>query len=244
MSTEHVELGPWVLRNLPKPSMYWKDSALAQFQQMDAIGQETGLSASVVETHTSKSIELPVVRFEGSNGYFLVRHNFYDWNLAVVWNGPVALTCEQAGFAHLTWDWYLGEINKKRNYSFKGWTEEEVADPRILRVLIQHEKGHTYWSKASAEEKDAWAERMNSTEWYTSHWSSGLLLPDGEMPGCGFWRGFHAFAEGIERYYYESPEYTSRRRPLRDWQPGLEEGLFCVGSSDEVARIINLINNG
>ena len=196
----------WVNRNEPKEQMYWRDPALRQYKAMLELCEDLqtqGFSPPVVAaTHNSKSIALPVIKMEKPGlGCFLLRDNFHSVNVCFLLSSAPKLAPADLFGEPLTWEWYLGVVERARGYSYKGWTEEEMADPRILRVWVKHDHADTgYWSERRGEEKDRWARRLVDTSWYTSDWSSGRLHVEGEMgPGCAFYVAEHPFCEGIER---------------------------------------------
>lgn len=194
-----TELNEWAARNEPGDQMIWKGAALHQIAAFRGLADRMGGSCRVVETHTSKSIKLPVVEITGTHGRFLLRDNFHGWNLCCLWDFPPDLPYDEV-YGARDWDWYLHQIERKRGYSFGGWTDEEMDDPRILRVQVTRENGTTYWKEVKGDEKDRWANRFVSTEWYTRDWSSGRILVDGPMgPGCKMYVTGHCFAEGISR---------------------------------------------
>lgn len=162
----------------------------------------TADTACVRHHHTSKSINLPVATLAwarwGVEGKLtmMIRDNFHDINLLVQSNSDIALPLDvfydQSDFA-----WYQREIDRNRLYSFSDWTDEEIADPRILRVMRKNGNG---WSSVRPDEKDRWTARMEDTAWYESDWSSCKLIPVGPVPftdATVFYRAPFAFAEGI-----------------------------------------------
>jgi len=82
--------------------MIWKSAARAQVGRFEALAQIVGVGigerhervlvgAFVIATHRSKSIDLPVVRFERPDlgVAFVLRDNFYNWKLSVLTERPI-----------------------------------------------------------------------------------------------------------------------------------------------------------
>lgn len=183
--------------------MIWKGAALRQIGEFEALAGRLQIQCEVAGSHTSKSIELPVVRFRQDGNLFLLRDNFYDVNLCVATSKPVTLPL--AGLLEgvckpLGWDWYLGEVAKCRGYTWDYFTDEEMDDPRILRVVKPHKDGGRpmEWT-VRRDEKDRWIRRMTDPSWFSKDWSSGQVCWDGEFgPDAQLFVQDHPFAEGIE----------------------------------------------
>lgn len=92
-------LTQWLAENPVDSRMFWKRAAEEQFIQLVAIGALLEVEPTVISTHRSKSITLPVVSFERPDIGLLVviRGNFYDYKLSVRSERPIA----DAGFADL-----------------------------------------------------------------------------------------------------------------------------------------------
>jgi hypothetical protein len=181
--------------------MLWKGAALKQIEEFKALAERLGCEPVVVGCHTSKSIRLPVVRLCVGGCVFLLRDNFYTVEMAVSASDPVTLPmaemldglCE----AH-DWDWYLEQIAKARGYSWKGWSDEEMADWRILRVKVKHDNGGEYVSKMDPDRKDRWAKRLEDPEWYSRDWAGAQITSDEPFgPGAVMFAQQHLYAEGI-----------------------------------------------
>lgn len=187
------------------PKMVWRGAALDQIERFELIfaglAKRLHVAAQVVGSHRSKSIDLPVVMISTNTGEFTLRDNFHDVNLMAILRQPSSLTLEQlfSGIQEpMTWDWYLSEIERARNYSWREWSDEEMRDPRILRVRVKRADTEMWWDK-KPDEKDRWANRMSSPAWYGRDWSSCELVWDGEFgPGVKLYRQGRAHAEGIK----------------------------------------------
>lgn len=214
--------------------MIWRGSALAQIDRFEeilaALGSRLRFQAEVVSSHRSKSIDLPVIQVTTDAGSFVLRDNFNDVNIMATLKSPATLPLAEF-FAGLqeprTWDWYLTEIERARNYSWRAWTDEEMNDPRILRVRDKRPGVDLWWTKPP-EEKDRWAARMSNPAWYSRDWSSGELTWDGSFgPGVLLFVQGHAFGEGIN-------VTTSNRKYLR----GLSDFIIAVDSLQTAGSMI------
>ncbi len=87
-------------KNTPKKEMLWYNSFWDQTKfirdQLDALfveqdEQRYGL-VTVVSTHLSKSIVLPVYRIDLNGVLLTMRDNFYNWNVSV--ESDQAITCD------------------------------------------------------------------------------------------------------------------------------------------------------
>lgn len=218
------------------PQMLWRGAALNQIDEFEkaiaGLAKRLRVTATVVGSHTSKSINLPVVALTTDAGEFTLRDNFYDINLMAVLRSPSTLTLEQffAGIQEpLSWEWYLSEIDRARGYTWREWTDEEMNDPRILRVRDKRD-GCTMWWEKKGDEKDRWAVRMSSPAWYSHDWSRCEITWDGDFgPGVKLYRQDHAFAQGIEMK-------TTNRRYVK----GVSDFIIATGS---LASTITMIEH-
>lgn len=234
------DFASWVRENPVSPSMYWKEAAESQFEKFRAMGEAIGEPLTVVGHHTSKSIKLPVVAFRVRNGWFVLRDNFYGLNLCCLWDFPPDLALADV-YVEKDWAWYKEQIEKKQGYCFKGWTEEEINDPRILRALVTGDDGSTYWSKLKdGDEKDRWLKRWSDTAWYSRDWSSGKLLTGGSLnedgtfgPGTVFYGASHAFAEGISGIVSHDAQGP--------YEPGKSRFILDTGGYDRTLALMQRI---
>jgi hypothetical protein len=195
-----------------------------QLRRMEKLANDLGAEhAWVRHTHTSKSIVLPVVTcawysHRGQELLMSMRDNFHDISLLVNSETEVSLPL---GALHEERDfkWYLGEIERKRNYCFHDWSEEEMADPRILRVLRKNGNG---WYSVQPDEKDRWVARMTSTDWYSRDWSSTQLVPEGPIPFTTDTRFYAVARAGTEGMPEHAPSYLGPCKKfilgLRSWE--------------------------
>lgn len=231
---EGGSLDAWQEQNPVRDEMLWKGAAIKQIERFREMGREMNASVEVVGHHTSKSIRLPVALITGTHGRFLLRDNFHDLNLCVLWDFPPDLRYGDLYVAK-TWEWYLNEIERKRGYCYKGWTEEEMADPRILRVQVTYDNGNTLWREVKGDEKDRWTARMTSTAWFERDWSSGRLFVEGEMgPGCTLYRADRAFCQGIS----DVVPYDA----LQPWEPGKTQFTLALPDYDRAVEVMRAVN--
>lgn len=222
------------------PEMLWKDAAAHQFDAFEkaiaAFATRFRATAEVVGSHRSKSIDLPVVKLSTDVGEFTLRDNFHDVNLMVVLRNPSTLSLEQifTGIQEpLTWEWYLDEIDRARNYTWREWADDEMNDPRILRIRDKRPGCDMWWEK-KGEEKDRWAARLTSPAWYSHDWSSGELTWDGDFgPGVKLYRQDHAFAEGMD-------DKTTNRRYVK----GVSDFIVAIGTLASTFTIIERLHGG
>lgn len=212
--------------------MLWKGSALGQIERFNALGKALETDPEVVSTHTSKSITLPVVRYNCDFLILTLRDNFYGINVWVQSQNPINMPYSTIAVEH-DMDWYESEIQRKRNYCYKGWTDEEMDDPRILRVKLENR-----WSEVRAEEKERWIARYHSTEWYSKDWASGKLVAVSQFaeipfpPETVFYVLGECFAEGMDRLWSHKP-------PL--YEPGSHNFLMQISQWDDVERILKAL---
>lgn len=185
-------------------SKFWYPAALSQIDQFERVianvAQRYRLKAEVVSTHRSKSIELPVIKLTTDAGEFTLRDNFHDVNLMAVLKHPATLSLRE--FFHgvrepRTWNWYLEQVAAARGYAWHEWTDEELADPRILRVRDKRPDVNLWWD-ATPDKKNRWAARLTDPAWYEHDWSSDVITWEGNFgPGAELFVQTRAFAEGI-----------------------------------------------
>jgi hypothetical protein len=184
------------------PQLLWREQIDAFEKVVGALGKRARITSEVVGSQRSKSIDLPVVKLSTDVGEFTLRDNFHDINLMAILRTPTTLSLEQffAGIQEpLTWEGYLAEIERARGFSWRKWSDEEMDDPRILRVSAKRPGCDMWWVK-EPKEKDRWLNRMTNPAWYSHDWSSGELTWDDGVfgPGVKLFRQDRAYAEGIE----------------------------------------------
>lgn len=196
------------------------DRGARQLAEFQSIAESVGGTMQHVSQHMSKRLILPVVKITVRGGFFMLRDNFHDVNVYVEWDGPLNVAyadfCESHDFA-----WYQDQMSSCRGYVFRSWLDEEMDDPRILRV--KHPNGH--WSNVEADFKDKWARRYESTDWY-SGWSSGTLVKDGDV----FYVVKRAFAEGMPHCYDRQP-----------FVPGSDRFICAVNCMDQARELMQVI---
>jgi hypothetical protein len=221
--------------------MLWKKPALQQIEEFKALAERLHVSLEVAGSHTSKSIHLPVVQFKVGGSTFTLRDNFYDVNVCVQSCEP--LTLSYAEMLHgvcepLTWEWYLEEVAKCRGYTWRYFTDEEMDDPRILRVQKLHEfskPGDNLmdWT-VNADRKDRWVKRMSDPAWYSHDWSAGQVCWDGEFgPGATLFVQGHPYLQGISD--------VVPREALDPYKPGTKMFSIAVGDMKEAEALIRTV---
>lgn len=214
--------------------MCWKEAALGQLKNFETLASSFNVKPIVISTHRSKSIDLPVVMLELNNGTVVLRDNFHDINVAIAWRDDFTprLLASDLFPAH-DWDWYLSEIERKRGYCYRGWTDEEMADPRILRVQVTNVNGHAYMSEVRGEAKDRWIRRLVDPSWYEHDWSSGYLIADGPLgPGCTFRVMSRCFLQGMDAL---PADMTA------PWQPGMTHGALCLPDIMMAHKLLSIL---
>jgi len=197
-----------------------------QIENFTNISNKIGGSLVVIGSHCSKSCNLPVVQIKTTDVNFTLRDNFYDINIFVELFKKVNFEYSDF-YEEKDEDWYEETLNNKKYYTFRGWTEEEINDPRILRVLINSNIG-TFWSSVSSLEKDRWLNRYSSTEWYSKDWSSGKLIKVDNK----YYLSRYCFAEGIKQDNNLQPYYI-----------GVEEFFLYANNITKAEKLIKLIYN-
>ena len=183
-------------QNIPD-RMLWKGAALRQIEEFKALAAGLGFPWQIVGSHTSKSIQLPVLRISIGGAEVYVRDNFYDSNVCVIAEQPIEISLSvlfEDILVPKDWAWYQKEIRRARNYSWREWTDEQMDDPLILTL---DSDAPSYMLK-SAPEKVAWLKRMTDPTWYSKNWSSGTVTWDGDFgPDTVLWIQCRGGLEGI-----------------------------------------------
>lgn len=220
-------------------SKFWHTAALSQIDQFERVianvAQRHRLKAEVVSTHRSKSIELPVVKLTTDAGEFTLRDNFYDVNLMAILNRPATLSLReffQDVQEPTTWDWYLEQIAAARGYSWRAWTDEELADPRILRVRDKR-PGVDLWWDTTPDKKARWMSRLVDPAWYSHDWSHDAVTWEG-----GFGPGVELFIQGYA--YAEGITVTTGRRAYRK---GVKDFIIAVATHAAAETLITRLTD-
>ena len=212
-------------------NMIWKKSALSQIDAFESLAKALDEDITAIGSHTSKSVKLPVVQIKIGDNTFVLRDNFYDINLYAQLKEPLNLSLEDFFEAILEprdWDWYLAEIKKCRDYSYRGWSDKEMNDPNILRA-----EGTWSWDHpVSPEEKLSWADRMSNPSWYKD-WAGNELTWEGAFcrPGIKMFQQRKPFAQGIVL----SPGIPEC------YMPGSNAFIICLNSLEQAETVIKRI---
>lgn len=215
--------------------MLWEGAALAQIEQFRLFAEELGFPWAAVGHHTSKSIPLPVIRILCGDITVYLRDNFHDLNICVVATKPINLPLSvlfDGVLEPLSWDWYLEEVRKAREYSWRGWTNEQMDAPGLLALS---DTAPTYMVK-TLKEKARWVKRLTDPEWYSSDWSSGTITWEGEFgPGTTMWVLRHPYMEGIGRLVPQSA--------AKPYAPGCKGFALALYDLGHVANLIQRLGN-
>lgn len=142
-------LSAWVSANQPKPEMIWRDSALHQAEWMADLSRFAtntidDVEPRVIQTHRSKSIDLPVpaILLGDPNrewAILMLRDNFHDTNVAVVANVPLGIDYSLVFF----------EMSRERYQEEKKRAMDYMGTERV--PLAKWEDGSWYeeWSSGS-----------------------------------------------------------------------------------------------
>jgi len=209
-------------------------AALRQIEMINKLTRQLNAEVSIEHYHTSKSIKLPVPTITMPGLTFMVRDNFHDVNVYVRTDEELALPLTYF-YTPLTFEWYCETVQSCREYSYRDWTDEEMNDPRILRVRRKNGNG---WSEGNGAKKDRWIARDSSTAWYENDWSSGMLLTSGPVPFTAdtvFYDARTAFGQGIPKCPkpYSGPcrEFMNE---VGDWA---ELTRICLGIAEHVRNL-------
>jgi len=145
---KQVPLSQWVIWHQPKEEMLWRDVALRQFRLFESIAASTGATVTVVSSHTSKSIKLPVVLLSYPGGCAIqIRDNFYNYKVTV-WSPhhDVSLPAGIDGASKIS-ECYCegfprGTVLTSHAKDRRRFTAE-VTDPDLLRQLAHAVAGYS-----------------------------------------------------------------------------------------------------
>lgn len=240
--TNVTKFTDWVKENPVKEEMIWKGAAEHQLTEFAGLAEELDAVLYVISYHNSKSIKLPVIALQFNNGWLILRNNFYDICIGMIWNHIPDLKLSEVA-TPMPWATYLEAMSKNKGYTYKHWTEEEINDPRILRVFVERENGNGYWSKVSGETKDRWLNRMKSPEWMQYDWGRSRIVVEGSKDNTfdpttepSFYVLGYGFCEGFDR---GGVPY----QVMESWEPGKTMGHFSVGSIEEAIKLCKLIRD-
>jgi len=215
-------------RDIPD-RMLWKAAALQQIKGFRQFADSLGVPWAVAGQHTSKSIKLPVlhITYEGAEIY--LRDNFYDINICVVSEKPITTPLPVLFDGVLTprdWEWYLGEIKRTREYSWREWTDEQMDTPGLLALTDDA----TSYAIKTAEEKARWTRRMVDPAWHGKDWAGGALAWEGEFgPAVALWLQDHPFLEGISNLV--------PRSAVGFYKPGCTGFALALHSLEQAGKI-------
>jgi len=114
MDDMNIPLQEWISTNIPEKKMYWKDSWSQQVQFVrDVIPRllcnpngsdymTVRDNITVISTHMSKSIDLPVYCIKANGDKFIMRNNFFDWKVSVETHNIHNIDFEKLGVINKT----------------------------------------------------------------------------------------------------------------------------------------------
>lgn len=213
--------------------MLWKGSAIAQIDQFRQFAETLGFPWEVAGQHRSKSIDLPVIRIDCGGGLKVyLRDNFHDLNFCVVSDAKQPITTPMSVLFDgvlepRSWDWYLEQVSRCRNYSWREWTDEQMDTPGLLALTDDA----PWYSVKKPEEKARWRRRMTDPAWFRHDWSSGQIVWEGEFgPGVTMWVQVHPFLEGIGHLVPSSA--------TEPYKPGCSGFALALSNLDQATTLI------
>ena len=137
MDDINIPLQDWISENIPEKKMYWKDSWSKQVCFVrDTIPRflckpngsdymTVRDNITVISTHMSKSIDLPVYCVKANGDKFIMRNNFFDWKISVETHNIHNIDFEKLGVIRKTSD----QVHKVYCEGFKAeWVYKPYAD--------------------------------------------------------------------------------------------------------------------
>ena len=210
-------------------NLIYGESAKKQITDFQELGAKFEVESRIVSTHVSKSCSLPVVQFAFPHGSFFVRNNFHDISLGVKWDHALHLDYSKI-YKRMTWEEYMHEVDRCRGYSWSEWSDEDMDNPKILRVPRRKSKDPIQWDEVNSKKKDRWIKRFEDPEWYWSDWSSARIVGDFGNDG-EFYEAPYTYAEGIGSNICENCPYSH----------GLSEFMLCYNDYDRVEEVIDYV---
>ncbi len=135
MDDMNTPLQEWISANNPDEKMYWKNSwsnqvcfvrdeipalLLPKYNNPDYSTIRDNIT--VISTHVSKSILLPVYCIKAYGDKFIMRNNFYDWKVSVETHNIHKINFQKLGIIHDT-------SEQIKSYVCEGFKEEWVYKP-------------------------------------------------------------------------------------------------------------------
>jgi len=228
MSTQNLDRFRAVSDN-----MRWKGAAISQCERFEQFTTELGLPWTIVGSHTSQSISLPVICITSGGTKFYLRDNFHDINLCVVSDEPITFPMAEMFedvLNPLDWDWYIEQVARCRGYSWRDWTDEQMDMPGLLALSNDAFSS----SVKSLDEKARWLNRMSDPAWFKHDWSRDTVVWEGEFgPGVTMWVQGYPFMQGISELVPRGAE--------KPYAPGCTKFALALGSLDQAKVIIERI---
>ena len=111
-----MKVTDWLAANAPRPEMYYATEPKSQCDHLTAMADQLGVPVEIVESHRSKSVDLPVARFDFGAVSAYWRNNFHDVKIVVDGDVPLDLPYEVVGHIAIS----AAELadKKKRAYDY------------------------------------------------------------------------------------------------------------------------------
>jgi hypothetical protein len=150
MDDMNIPLQDWISANIPDDKMYWKQSWSDQvcfvrdeipkflctgntYEEYETVRK----NITVINTHTSKSIELPVYCIKANGDTFIMRNNFYDWKVSVETRNLHKLDFQKLGIIHDNAE----QVNQVYCEGFKNeWVYKSYADDKYKYTMAIDDK--------------------------------------------------------------------------------------------------------
>lgn len=192
------------------------------FYKLENFIKEADVEPSIIGSHLSKSIHLPVIKFYKNDKFFILRYNFCDINLYIQSeknqiNLPMSVLFKDI-LNEVNWEYYLNEIKRCGEFLWYEYTDEEMNNPDYFL--------NDSLFKKSIGEQIRWFNRFKSPEWFEKDWSSAKLLYEGE------------FNYNTKMYY--SPKCFMQGIPYKDspYYPNCFSFTICLKNFNQVKEII------
>ena len=141
MNEMNIPLQEWITSNVPDEKMLWKKAWSSQvcfvrdeipkflcmgeytFNEYQTIRE----NITVISTHTSKSIKLPVYCIKANGDTFILRNNFYDWKVSVDTHNIHKIDFKKLGVIYNTANQIESHICEgfKQEWIFKSYDEDK-----------------------------------------------------------------------------------------------------------------------
>lgn len=140
-------LKDWIARTPIAVDLLWRDAALAQFDFVQwtlgsllfTTSSEAEDATTVIATHSSKSVPLPVYQIRVGPVRLVMRGNFYDWKASIDSEVPLELDL----------GWLLSETGRIARGCCEGFPDGDIFgpyEPGALRFTLALPHEHAVWA--------------------------------------------------------------------------------------------------